>query len=231
MNRLTILLFLAGSILFTGCIGDDIIDDFVESSFRIIAKVDSLAVGDTYQFEGMYTNNIGLTEDVPITWTSSNPDILSINEQGIASGLAEGEALITSSVIVGEETFMDETMVVVADRTVASSNGIRTGTVQTTTFYELEGTFEFREDTDRGQLVLSFADDYKASSSLPGLYIYLTNNPNSTNGAYEIGEVTTFSGAHEYKIRMGEVALNEHSHVLYFCKPFRVKVGDGAFTN
>ena len=191
----------------SSCIGDDFIDDFVEPSFRIIAKVDSLAVGDSYQFEAMYTNNIGLEEAVTINWISSNPDVLSINEQGLANGVSEGVAIVTSSVTVNEQTIVDETTVVVADQTVTAFNPIRTGKVETTTFYELEGSFEFKIEGE--DLVLSFADDYKASEALPGLYVYLTNNPNSTNDAYEIGEVSVFSGAHSYTIPGEDVGLNE----------------------
>ena len=61
--------------------------------------------------------------------------------------------------------------------------------------------------------------------SLPGLYAYLTNNPSTVNNAFEIGRVETFSGAHSYRI--SGVGLNDYDDLLYWCKPFSVKVGDG----
>jgi len=76
-----------------------------------------------------------------------------------------------------------------------------------------------------GNLTLRFEDDYRASTALPGLYVYLTNNPNSTNSALEIGAVTTFSGAHTYTIE--DVDISEYQYILYFCKPFNVEVGEG----
>jgi len=76
-----------------------------------------------------------------------------------------------------------------------------------------------------GGVALNIADNYKTTSALPGFYVYLTNNPNSINDAVEIGEVTIFEGAHSYEI-LG-VGLTDYDYVLYFCKPFRVKVGDG----
>ena len=72
-------------------------------------------------------------------------------------------------------------------------------------------------------LVLSMT--LTACSSLPGLYLYLTNNPNTINGAQEVGEVTIFSGAHSYSIP--NTGINEYNYLLYWCKPFSVKVGEG----
>ena len=44
----------------------------------------------------------------------------------------------------------------------------------------------------------------------------------------EIGEVKVFKGAHRYTIG-GDIALNQYKYLLYYCKPFNVKVGDGEF--
>ena len=82
---------------------------------------------------------------------------------------------------------------------------------------------------DGDDLLLQIGEDYEASSSLPGLYLYLTNNINSTANAFEIGMVDTFAGAHTYRIE--DIGVNDYDHVLYYCKPFRVKVGDGSFDN
>ena len=62
----------------------------------------------------------------------------------------------------------------------------------------MEGDFVINAVDDN--LVIEIADNYVASSALPGLYIYLTNNPNSINDALEIGEVTVFEGAHSYEV-------------------------------
>ena len=52
----------------------------------------------------------------------------------------------------------------------------------------------------RPDLELQFASNYTASSALPGLFIYLSNNANTNGDALEIGPVTDFSGAHSYTI-------------------------------
>ena len=99
------------------------------------------------------------------------------------------------------------------------------GTIRTTTFYPLEGSFQYSE-TEDGGVHIDIAADYIADNRLPGLYIYLSNNPNSIFNALEIEEVTTFSGAHEYTVP--EVGFEDYNFIVYFCKPFNVKVGDAA---
>ena len=98
----------------------------------------------------------------------------------------------------------------------------RSGVIQTTSSYRLEGDFEIQQtDSD---LLINIADNYRASSALPGLYIYLTNNPTTLSGALEISKVTIFSGAHQYTVP--NVNINDYDYLLYYCKPFGVKVGD-----
>jgi len=72
---------------------------------------------------------------------------------------------------------------------------------------------------------LDIAGNYEASTALPGLYVYLSNNPNSTSGSYEIGEVTVFNGAHSYTLP-SSVDISDYKYILYWFKPFNVKVGD-----
>ncbi|MEO1517160.1 MAG: DM13 domain-containing protein [Bacteroidota bacterium] len=217
------------SLLFASCIGDDIIADTVPENLRISVSIDTLGVGDTYQFEAIFTNNVGQEEDTNVQWTSSNSDILQVDDQGLATGVAMGMASVTASVDLadGAGTVSDVFDLAVANRTVVAGPEIRDGELRTTSSYVLEGSFTLKKDGD--DLVLSLGSNYRASSSLPGLYVYLTNNPNTTSGAYEVGRTTNFSGAHTYTIPGSEVAVDQYTHVLYFCKPFNVKVGDGAF--
>lgn len=97
------------------------------------------------------------------------------------------------------------------------------GQIRTTSSYILEGNFRYEHNGT--QIILSLDDSYRASSSLPGLYLYLTNNPNSPEDGYEVGEVTVFAGAHSYNLP-SSINLMDYKYLLYWCKPFRVKVGD-----
>jgi len=210
----------------TACIQDDILDDAVPENLRLTNVIDTIPLNSSYQFEARFTNRIGEVEDRAINWWTDQPDILQVSTSGEALATSEGSTTLRASVegTLGETIETQHEITVVADGTINPTDEERTGTIQTTSSYVLEGSFTVREIN--GVLTIDIADDYKASSSLPGLYLYLTNNPNSTANALEVGEVSVFSGAHEYQVSGTD--LNDYDYLLYFCKPFSVKVGDGA---
>ncbi|MFT6149760.1 MAG: hypothetical protein ACJAUH_002454, partial [Saprospiraceae bacterium] len=83
MNKiLTITLFALLS--FSACIQNDIIEDFVEPQLRITSSVDSIGLNSSFQFESMYLNNVGVEEMATVTWSSSEPSIISIADDGLA---------------------------------------------------------------------------------------------------------------------------------------------------
>lgn len=211
--------------LLTSCIGDDIIFDTVAEQISINNPIDTLAYDSVYQFEATFFNHVGKAEMRPIEWASADTNIVTISTTGLAKGITEGMTMITAQAEGNAETISNSFMLAVGANTTASATE-RTGTLRTTSSYALQGGFILKED--KGDMVLSFDADYKASTALPGLYIYMTNNPNTSNGALEIGPVEVFSGEHSYTLP-DEVELNTYNYVLYYCKPFRVKVGDGKF--
>ncbi len=86
-----------------------------------------------------------------------------------------------------------------------SSLSSKSETIITTSSYLLEGSFIISEILNSQNLDLSIADNYKASASLPALYIYLSNNPNSISEALELGKVTVFKGVLNYIIENTEL--------------------------
>ncbi|MFK7908760.1 MAG: hypothetical protein AB8B69_26765 [Chitinophagales bacterium] len=209
-------------LLFSACIKDDFIMDTVDSVLRITSTVDTIALESSFQFEFMYLNNVGQSEAVNAEWQSSNPDIISINNSGLAQGLQIGTSTISVEYSDGNNLLKDSMEVNVGENTTISTS-TKMGSIATTSTYKLTGDFTISEDGD--DLLITFDSNYEASTALPGLYVYLTNNPNTTANAFEIGAVQIFSGMHEYRI--SGVNINDYSHLLYFCKPFTVKVGDG----
>lgn len=199
--------------------------DEVGASIRITNPLDTLAVGDMHAFESMYLNIVGAEEATEVDWSSSDTSIISISEDGIATGVSVGASVIGVKTLIDGETIRDELLINVGATTVSTATE-KTGTLRTTSSYGLQGDFVLSEES--GALVLTLAENYKTTDVLPGLYIYLTNNPSTTAGALSLGEVSVFEGAHSYEIPTG-VGLNDYQYVLYFCKPFNVKVGDGEF--
>ena len=80
-----------------------------------------------------------------------------------------------------------------------------------------------------GELIVEFADDFKSSNG-PGVYIYLTNSPESVAGGIELGAIKSNSGTQKYNVTMinSSIEINTYSHVLVHCKPFNVPFGYAA---
>lgn len=206
----------------SSCIGEDILLDAVPPSLRINSCLDSLEKGTTEQLEATYFNFIGEIQAVNINWTSSDNNVATINENAEITAVEYGETIITASYNSEEGLVIDQIKVHVGNSTTCEQK-LKNGTIMTTSSYQLEGDFVMYEDN--GNLIITIADNYKASTALPGLYVYLANNNTTTVGAYEIGEVTVFTGAHMYVVP--GVSADDYKYLLYFCKPFNVKVGDG----
>ncbi|MEE9371920.1 MAG: DM13 domain-containing protein, partial [Saprospiraceae bacterium] len=173
--------------------------------------------------EVVFFNNVGQPEGINIKWSSDNEEVAMVSEGGLLWARVKGNTTVTAIAEYEGETVTVEKNVVVDQETVAAEKE-RKGSLRSTSTYNLKGDFILTEN--EGGVTLSFSEDYKTDDVLPGLFIYLTNNPSTIKDALEISEVTTFDGAHSYDIL--DVKLNDYSHVLYFCKPFNVKVGDGA---
>ncbi len=209
-------------LLLSSCIGDDFIDDQVEPTLRIVSMVNSIAIGESFQMEAIYFNNIGVEEEAIIEWSSSNEDIISVDDSGLVTALREGMVTLFANVRVDSIEVSDSIELVSSTETNVDL-GSASGIIRTTSSYVLRGDFEVHQE--ESGIRITIADNYVASSSLPGLYLYLTNNSNSIANALEVTKVTVFNGEHSYFI--SDVELNQYQYLLYYCKPFNVKVGDG----
>ncbi len=230
MGRLIVGFLVAGLVL-SNCIGTDIVEDFVEARVTVANKIEVMLVNDQYQLEGLYFDNTGARQSADFNWNSSDPAVLQIDESGLVTALMPGTSTVTASVNEAMESFAVEVLdpaVVDEDsvRVIQAMEGDRTAELRTVSSYQLEGTAILRNQ-DGLRLILT--EDFETSEALPGLYIYLTNNTASVANAQELGEVTAASGQQEYEIPQG-IRINDFSHVLFYCKPFRVAVGEGEFT-
>ena len=222
MRLITILSIIA---VFQGCIGDDILEDRVDPTIQILSNFISLPQDTSIQLEYRYLDYVGRERNINPLWSTSNEEIISVDQLGKITTHEKGIATITASYITLEENIeLQSSITIEVDEKVEVNPTVKSGTIRTTSSYDLSGDFVINT-TDDG-ILIEIADNYIASSSLPGLYLYLTNNPNTTKDALEVGRVQVFRGKHSYEVK--GVNLNEYSHLLYFCKPFNVKVGDGA---
>ena len=205
------------------CVGTDLVEDAQEPELRLTARVDALAVGEAFRLEATFFDAVGREAAAEIAWESDRPGVLGVDAAGLATALAPGRALVTATALAGETPVRDTVGIAVADTVVDAGPQSRSGRIETQSSYELAGDFTV---TDTGGGVrIEVAEDYVASTALPGLYVYLSNNDASTADALEIGPVEVFRGAHAYTV--AGVGLDEYRYLLYFCKPFNVRVGSG----
>ena len=212
------------------CVKTDLVNDRVDPKIFVSNPLLELKKnGAAHQFEVNYFNYVGKEIENPnVSWSSSDPAVLAITEDGLATGIEFGTATVTATLTTSEEnlTITKKDDVKVSTETVIQPVGFE-GTIVTTSNYELGGSYVLKVHEDENNILrLSLGDDYVASTSLPGLYIYLGNNPNSIADAYEIGAVTVFQGAHFYNLP-STISIYDYSYILYWCKPFGVKVGEG----
>lgn len=228
MKQLLNTLFFAILFLLSSCIGEDIIDDSIDEAVRIDNPVVNLEVGEIHQFEATYFNNVGQAEEAAILWSSTDESIISITQDGLATGVTEGMITISAAVILDDVNVLSNNTLTVVEASEEEEEPIaivKSGIIETTSSYTLEGAFIFEEILESDSVRLSFNDSYQASTNLPGLYLYLTNNPNSIANAYNAGPVSVFDGAHSYDF--DDVQINDFQYLLYWCEPFSVKVGEG----
>lgn len=217
------------TLFFSACIKDDIIDDRVPERLNITNEIDSLQVGMTFQIETAFFNNIGQRTEPAIDWSSSDEDIANINANGLLTAVGPGNVNILARVTLEDNTVItDEFDLAISEEEIIiieepEEPAVRSGIIETTSFYTLTGNFTLTEVGD--DLLLEIDETYEASTGLPGFYLYLTNNPNSIANAFEISMINTFEGAHSYTIP--DVGIDDFSHLLFYCKPFSVKVGEG----
>ena len=261
-------------LLLLSCVGEDLVNDYVDPDLRISNAILSIPEGIQYQFTARFFDESGTKVENPtLVWLVDPHTAVSIAQDGSIQAIAAGEATVIvqttglrGDIIEARTTFSvtavtstdtststSETSTMTADSetstlttdtetstmttetetsTTTIDNNTGTGIVLAPQFYEgeiistssyiLEGNFRYEHNGT--QITLSLDENYRASTSLPGLY--LGNNPNTVNGAIEIAKVTVFNGAHEY-ILPPSIELADYKYLIYWCKPFSVPVGEG----
>lgn len=225
MSRVTFLFF--GLLFLQSCIGEDVLEDRVEERLVLINPVASLNPQASYQLSIRFFNNVGAEEFIPVVYHSSDEAVAVINSVGLITTLTEGQTTISAQVTTAEGLALSESFSLTVTNGQIEDAGPTEGfgSIRTTSSYILEGEFLIRELPETEAVRIEINETYRADTDLPGLYVYLTNNPSSIANALEIGPVEIFSGSHQYTI--SDTRLKDYNYLLYWCKPFEVKVGDG----
>lgn len=196
----------------------------VDPEVKITQFIEELNVDEAFQFVANYFDDNGMIDETQsITWTSNNSEVLTINTEGLATGISPGETTIEAS---SNGASMEIIVTVVGEEMV-----IRTGSLQGTG-YSISGEFSMEYDEDE-DLILT-VNNYSPDG--PGPYFYLTNQTTNIANGLNLGAAPT-SGM--YTINVSEIARNEsvevdlftYSVLMVWCEPFGVRLGFGEFDN
>lgn len=201
-------------------------DDAVvlEPEVRLTEFVQELEVGETFMFQANYFGTDGQPDNSQtITWISRNASLITIDANGLATGVAEGATTIEAS---ANGVSADVVVTVVP-----AVSEMRTGSLMGTG-YDISGNFsmEYNEDNDLILTVTNYMRDG------PGPYFYLTNQTTNVTNGLNLGSAQT-NGNHT--INVSEIARNESVSVdlftydvlMVWCEPFSVRLGFGEFDN
>ena len=99
------ILFSTAFLLLFSCVETDYVNDRVDPKIFISNPLLELKKGgDEYPFKIDYFNYVGKEVENPkVSWTSSDPAILEITEDGLATGIDFGTATVTATLITSEE--------------------------------------------------------------------------------------------------------------------------------
>ena len=183
-----------------------------------------------FSFIATYQNFKNQIEDVPITWKSSDTNILEIDTNGKLTPVAKGTAIITAETIIDNNSITDSVEVEVAEETtvdnpdpVSGKTILGFGMLQSNSSYSVTGDFEIAEEN--GVKTLELKSNYR-TGNVPDLVIYLSNSTTTNAGAQIISENITPSGAQSFTIPQN-VNVDSYSNVLLYCRQFGVRVGFG----
>jgi len=152
--------------------------------------------------------------DVDFSWTSSNPDVATIDQSGNLTTLSEGMSVITAAANDISSSFT----VMVGDLVT------RAGLFNGLNGYSVSGDVNLIEEENG--LMLELGSNFSASNG-PELYVYLSNNSNSISGGFEVSELRKNSGSDLYEIDES-ITIDQFNHVIIYCKPFGLAFGSAS---
>lgn len=192
-----------------------------DEELRIVSQTQSMEVGTQFQFEAQFFNSSGDVDNTVFPdWASSAPDIISINQNGLARALAEGNATISA---IGQ----GKTSSVEVNAFTEFTNTSRSGSLEGRG-YNISGSFTLTQEED--QLILSF-ENASIDPNAPGPYYYLSNQERSVTGGVNLGKSADGTFTINVSDVSPETTINSYDYVIVWCEPFNVTLGLGSLSN
>ncbi len=184
---------------------------------RVVVEpaVVQMTIGQTRQFTATaYTvNNRVLTGVTPV-WRSTNPQIVTVSQGGLATAGQNGSAEVIATVDGIESN---------AAR-VAVSGSSRSGmfVMRPGSGHDVRGTATLARQPD-GSLTLTFGNDF-ASAGGPDVRVYLSTSNVLNPASVSLGRLQRFTGLQTYAVPSG-IQLDTFDWVIVHCVPFNITFG------
>ncbi|MDB2702011.1 hypothetical protein N9Z01_02765 [Flavobacteriaceae bacterium] len=82
-------------LLLFGCVGEDLINDYVDPDIRISNTIISIPEGDQYQFKARFFDESGTKVENPtLVWRVDPPSAVSITQDGTIQTITAGQATV-----------------------------------------------------------------------------------------------------------------------------------------
>lgn len=175
----------------------------------------SLSLGESHTFTASALNLDGAPlSGKQFTWSSSNPEVVTVDADGRVTALVSGIAGITATT---EGVASVPALLIVPGRNRQGTFVKRPGTA-----YNLAGTATLEEQPD-GTLLLKLEDDFMSSAG-PGLEVILSTTNVVNSGSLSLGDLQQTTGAQTYEVS-SSVELETYDWVIIHCVPFNVTFG------
>lgn len=177
-----------------------------------------ISVGQEVSLSVQVLNVLGdPIEGSEILLSALDPDYLMVNEDGVASGVANGFGRIVASV----DGVQSNTLGIQVGQT------SRTGTFMGANGYDASGSTELFL-SDKGDLMLSLGSNFDTDFAL-GTYTYLSNSTSGSvtrNEGLEIQEISS-GGSHQFNVSSIDpnVNIDDFNYVIVLCKPATITFG------
>jgi uncharacterized protein YjdB len=187
----------------------------VEEEVRITNFTNSIQSGETYTFEASFFTTSGLPDsNVNIIWSSSDSNIVSIDENGVAKAEAVGKAVITATANMVSMSIEVEVPEQTTDERVAQLEGVGG--------YDISGTGVLKLVEEK--VVFDFTN---VKVEGPGPYFYLSNSKANVNGGVKLGIAKAGASSFNISALKQGSALGDYEYVVVWCEPFGVTLGFG----
>lgn len=157
------------------------------------------------------------------TWESTDPNVLTVNSDGLATGKNAGAASVTAT-IAGVKSLP------YAVQVLPLGGASRMGTFVSSNGYSTKGTATLQQTAQALRLLLG--SDFHASNG-PKLGVYLAKTASgalNAQNSLSLGNLTQNDGAQEYAVPAG-VSLQDYDYVVIYCIPFNVRFGSAKLGN